>query len=67
MRGTKAKQLKKYAIRLFVEASQDKKNEEFLRSSYMVNPKTGQIMRAGFKGICQSVKRMYRNDEEVTE
>ena len=66
MRGTKAKQLRQYAMRLFVEASSDERNKHYCSAQYLQNPKSGQIICGGRRGIYQAIKKMYRNNVEVS-
>lgn len=65
MRGTVAKRLRKFAMPLFVEVSQEEKNKEYCQARYMMNQKTKQIRCAGFRGIYRRVKKMFRDNVEV--
>jgi hypothetical protein len=65
MRGMRAKVIRRFALRLFIEAKKDEKLKAFCESRYMHNEKTGQIICSGWRGIYKSLKRMYMRNEEV--
>ena len=65
MRGSRAKQIRRFALGLFHEAQKDEKLKAYCEARYMYNEKNGQTMCAGWRGIYRTLKRMYMRNEEV--